>query len=59
MTYALRCLLCLLLLLSQAAFADDDSPQSDYPLAEIVNDEGGPVVISGQLHYSNALLPVA
>ena len=55
MTYALRCLLCLLLLLSQAAFADDDSPQTDFPLAEIVNDEGGPVVIRGQLHYSNAL----
>ncbi|MCY4145606.1 MAG: S41 family peptidase [Chloroflexi bacterium] len=49
-----RCLLPLLLLaLALPMLAADET--DDYPLADIRHDEGGPVVISGQLHYSNAL----
>lgn len=54
MAYAARCLLTLLLIaLALPILAQDDS--DDFPAANIQNDEGGPVVISGQLHYSNAL----
>lgn len=50
MHYAARCLLTLLLFVAWSALAQDAPPAAD-----IQNDEGGPVVISGQLHYSNAL----
>ena len=54
MHYAARCLLTLLLfVLALPTLAADEN--GDYPAADIQNDEGGPVVISGQLHYSNAL----
>ncbi len=55
MNNVVRCLLCLLLLLPPAVIADGDAPETARPNADIVNDEGGPVIISGQLHYSNAL----
>ena len=54
MQSAARCLLCLLLLLSSAASAEDENG-ARFPAADIINDEGGPQVISGKLHYSNAL----
>ncbi len=53
MPYAARCLLTLLFALALPALAADET--DDFPAADIQNDEGGPVVISGQLHYSNAL----
>ncbi|MCY3574042.1 MAG: S41 family peptidase [Chloroflexi bacterium] len=54
MPYAARCLLSLLLAVwVLPALAADDG--DDFPAADIQNDEGGPTVISGQLHYSNAL----
>ena len=54
MLYAARCLLPLLLfVLTLPILAVDEN--DGHPAADIQNDEGGPVVITGQLHYSNAL----
>lgn len=50
---ARRLLLLLLFALALPMLAADET--DEYPPADIQNDEGGPVVISGQLHYSNAL----
>jgi C-terminal processing protease CtpA/Prc len=44
-------LILLLLLLALPAWAIDDG---DIPAAEIENDEGGPVVIQGEVEYTNA-----
>ncbi len=41
-----------LLLLAMPLAAQDD----DIPMAEIENDEGGPVIIRGQMNYTNPLL---
>ncbi|MCY3799752.1 MAG: S41 family peptidase [Chloroflexi bacterium] len=60
---ALACLsCCLALLLAAPALAigekeDDDAPANSAPppaVARVINDEGGPVVITGELHYTNA-----
>ena len=57
-------LICLLLLSTGAALAigekdDDDAPAAIIAInpgsAQVINDEGGPVVISGELNYTNAL----
>ena len=53
----------IVLLLTLPAFAigekdDDDAPSNiEVPagVAQIINDEGGPVIITGELHYTNAL----
>ncbi len=53
---------CLALLITVPALAigekdEDDSPANSAPpsgAARVINDEGGPVVISGELHYTNA-----
>ena len=52
----------LLALLASPAFAIGEKEEDDAPLtpatppttAQIVNDEGGPVIITGNLHYTNA-----
>ncbi len=54
MSYAIRCLLPLLLFVLTLQTLAADETDEILP-ADIQNDEGGPVVISGQLHYSNAL----
>lgn len=59
----IMCLVPPLLLLTLPALAigekeADDAPiaaRSDVSIAHIINDAGGPVSISGQLHYTNAL----
>ena len=60
---ARACCLCLLaLLLTAPALGIGEKDEDDVPAtsalplgaARIVNDEGGPVVITGELHYSNA-----
>ena len=61
-TLARAALVCLLLLLTISTFAigekDEDDPPSSPAhtpgAARIINEEGGPVALSGQLHYSNA-----
>ena len=53
---------CLALLLTVPALGigekeEDDAPANSAPppsAARVINDEGGPVVISGELHYTNA-----
>ena len=52
---ARACILGLLaLLLTTPAFAIGEKDEDDARAARIVNDEGGPVLITGELHYSNA-----
>ncbi len=57
-------LICLLALFTLAVAAigekeDDDAPAASFAAdpgsAQIINDEGGPVIISGELNYTNAL----
>jgi len=57
------CLLCLLpLLLTLPALGIGEKDEDDAPAASalrpgaarIINDEGGPIIITGELHYSNA-----
>ncbi len=62
LTKAVLSLLVLLLALSAAGAIgekeEDDAPANNVQppaAAQVVNDEGGPVVITGQLHYTNAL----
>lgn len=53
---ARACLLCLLpLLLTSPALSIGEKDEDDPPMsARLINDEGGPVVITGELNYTNA-----
>lgn len=54
---SLLCLLILLLTTTALGIGEkdeDDAQVASAPAARIINDEGGPVVITGELHYSNA-----
>ena len=51
---SLLLLVSLVCLASAATFAIGEKEADDLPFATVINDEGGPVILTGQLAYSNA-----